>query len=122
MPRNRPFQVRSHRSGDLAFHGSNEKYPEDKTEKDLEKHCAPAIRGHMKDFLANIATRGRPVADIEQGCISSASSILANLSLQLGRTLKWDPTKFQVVGDKEANQLLRRPYRAPWVHPDPAKV
>src|ERR1035441_6183904 len=28
-----------------------EQYPEDKTERDLEKHCAPAIRGHMKDML-----------------------------------------------------------------------
>ena len=99
-----------------------EQFPEDKTEKDLEQHCAPAIRGHMKDLLANIATRGKPVADIEQGCISSASCILANVSLQLGRSLAWDAAKGQVVGDEEANRLLRRPYRAPWVHPEAAKV
>ena len=37
-----------------------EQYPEDKTEKDLEQHVAPAIRGHMKDFLAAIETRGKP--------------------------------------------------------------
>ena len=30
-------------------------YPEDKTEKDLETHVAPAIRGHMKNFLECIA-------------------------------------------------------------------
>jgi predicted dehydrogenase len=94
-----------------------EEFPEDKTEKDLEKHCAPAIRGHMKDLLSCIATRGRPVADIEQGCISSASCILANIAMQLGRTLTWDPATFKVVGDDEANKLLARPYRAPWVHP-----
>ena len=99
-----------------------EQYPEDKTEKDLEQHCAPAIRGHMKNLLANIATRGKPVADIEQGYISSASSILANVSMQLGRSVKWDAAKGQVIGDEEANRLLRRPYRAPWVHPDAAKV
>ena len=99
-----------------------EQFPEDKTEKDLEKHVAPAIRGHMKDLLRNIASRGRPVADIEQGYISSASSILANLSLQLGRSLAWDPVKGQVVGDEEANRLLRRTYRAPWVHPEVATV
>ncbi len=99
-----------------------EKYPEDKTEKDLEKHCASAIRGHMKDLLACIASRGKPVADIEQGHISTTSSILANLSMQLGRTLAWDVAKGQVIGDEEANRLLRRPYRAPWVHPDPATV
>src|ERR1051325_5460783 len=66
-----------------------EQYPEDKTEKDLERHVAPAIRGHMKNLLSCIATREKPVADIEQGYISSASSILANLSMQLGRTLAW---------------------------------
>ena len=64
----------------------------------------------------------RPVADIEQGVISSVSCILANLSLQLGRSLEWDAVKNQVVNDPEANQLLRRPYRAPWVHPEPDKV
>jgi len=99
-----------------------EQFPEDKTEKDLEKHCAPAIRGHMKDLLHCMATRGRPVADIEQGYISSASSILANLSMQLGRSLTWDPAQGRVVGDEEANRLLRRPYRAPWVHPDPVRA
>jgi predicted dehydrogenase len=113
-------------SNGKALHGEPlfeyEKYPEDRTEKDLEQHCASAIRWHMQDFLRNIASRGRPAADIEQGCISSASCILANLALQTGRTLAWDPDKWQVVGDDEANKLLRRPYRAPWTHPDPSQV
>ncbi|MGY8694255.1 MAG: gfo/Idh/MocA family oxidoreductase, partial [Verrucomicrobiia bacterium] len=99
-----------------------EQYPEDKTEKALEKHVAPAIRGHMKDFLNCIANRSRPVADIEEGHISSASCILANLSMQLGRSLKWDPIAHRVIGDDEANALLARPYRSPWIHPDPNNV
>ena len=57
------------------------------------------------------------MADIEQGYISSASCILANMSQQLGRTLTWDPEKHQITGDDEANKLLKRPYRAPWTHP-----
>jgi predicted dehydrogenase len=99
-----------------------EQYPEDKTEKDLERHVAPAIRGHMNDLLACMKTRGRPVADIEEGYQSTAACILANLSQQLGRSLEWDHAKGVVVGDGEANRLLRRAYRAPWVHPDPASV
>jgi len=94
-----------------------DKYPEDKTEKDLERHVASAVRWHMKDLLANIATRGRPVADIEQGYMSTASCILANLSMKLGRELTWDPEKNQVNNDDEANRLLRREYTAPWQHP-----
>jgi predicted dehydrogenase len=99
-----------------------EQFPEDRTEKDLERHVAPAIRAHMKDFLACVESRQKPVADIEQGCMSATACILANLSMQLGRTLQWDQAKGVVVGDAEANKLLRRPYRGPWVHPDPAKV
>jgi predicted dehydrogenase len=105
-----------------AIHGDVvmelDKYPEDKTEKDLEKNVAPAIRVHMADFLQAIAKRGKPVADIEEGHISTASCILANLSMQLGRSLTWDATKQQVAGDEEANKLLRRPYRKPWIHPE----
>ncbi len=99
-----------------------EQFPEDRTEKDLERHVAPAIRGQMKNFLECIGSRGTPVADIEQGYISATSCLLANLSLRLGRSLQWDHAKGEVVGDPEANRLLRRPYRGPWVHPDPRSV
>jgi predicted dehydrogenase len=95
-----------------------EQYPEDKTEKDLEKHVAPAIRHHMQNFLASIDARGRPVSDIEQGYISTASCIVANNSMKLGRSLTWNPDKQEVVNDREANALLRRTYRQPWVHPE----
>jgi predicted dehydrogenase len=94
-----------------------DEYPEDRTEKDLETHIAPASRRHMKDFLAAIDTRGKPVADIGEGYISTASCLLANVSLQLGRTLSWDPQAGKVLGDEEANRRLTRPYRSPWTHP-----
>ena len=76
----------------------------------------------MRDFLTAIGSRGRPVADISEGFISTTSCILANMALQLGRTLTWDAAKGRVVGDDEANRLLRRPYRSPWVHPEPDRV
>jgi hypothetical protein len=76
----------------------------------------------MQDFLKAVANRGKPVADIEQGTTSSIASILANLSMQLGRTLEWDAKAGRVKDDREANRLLARPYRKPWVHPEPGKV
>ncbi len=94
------------------------KYPDEKTEPDLEKHVAEANRRHQRDFLQAIASRGKPVADIEQGHISTASCLLANLSMKLGRALSYDPKKRIVVGDAEATRLLRRPYRKPWAHPE----
>ena len=93
------------------------KFPEDKTEKRIEYHVAPAIREHMKDLLRCVASRGRPRADIAGGSTSTSMCVLANLSLQLKRSLTWDEAGGRVIGDEEANKLLARPYRAPWVHP-----
>ena len=99
-----------------------EKYPEDLTEERIELNAAPATRLHMLDFLAAIEKGTRPVADIEEGHISTAACILANISMQTGRPVVYDPKKRQIVGDAEANALLQRPYRKPWVHPDPNNV
>lgn len=96
-----------------------EQYPEDVTEPRIELNAAPATRRHMLDFLAAIHSRGRPVADIEEGHISTASCILANLAMQVERPLVYDPGQRCVVGDAEATRLLRRPYRQPWRHPQP---
>jgi hypothetical protein len=54
--------------------------------------------------------------------MSASACILANLSMKLGRSITWDHAKGMVVGDDEANKLLRRPYRGPYVHPDPKNV
>lgn len=95
-----------------------EQYPEDVTEKGIELNAAPATRRHMIDFLAAIEKRSRPIADIEEGHISTASCILANVSMELGgRPLVYDPQKRVVAGDEEATNLLSRPYREPWKHP-----
>lgn len=94
-----------------------EKYPEDKTEKDLEQHVASAVRVHQQDLLRAIVKRSKPVSDIEQGHISTASCILANMAMKLGRSLAYDPLKKEIAGDPEANKLLIRPYRDPYSHP-----
>ncbi len=85
-----------------------DKYPTDLSDqKDwaLELHVASAIRGHMRDLLNAIDNRSLPVADIEQGHISSASCILANNSLTLDRSIHFDPATHTVVNDDEANKL-----------------
>jgi predicted dehydrogenase len=88
---------------------------------DVKKYEAtniyPAGRAHMKNFLACVASRERPVADIEEGHLSTSLCELGNLSQKLGRSLTWDAKKEQVVNDDEANKHLRREYREPWVYP-----
>ena len=97
-----------------------DKYPTDTTDAKkwrLELHVASAIRGHMRNFLNAIDNRSKPIADIEQGHISSASCFLANHSLALSRSLNFDPDTHTVINDPEATQTLARPYRDPYVHP-----
>lgn len=100
-----------------------EKYPEDLKEPRIELHAAPATRLHMLNFLEAIDKGIKPVADIEEGHISTASCILANISMQLGgRALVYDPVRKEVAGDAEATALLQRKYREPWVHPLPGTI
>ena len=85
-----------------------EKYPEDNTEERIELNAAPATRRHMLDFLGAIEKRSLPVADIEQGHISTASCILANIAAEIGREVVYDPKKHVVVKDSEATKLLQK--------------
>jgi predicted dehydrogenase len=94
-----------------------EKFPEDATEQRIELNAAPATRRQLLDFLRAVESRGRPVADVEEGHISTASCILANVAMKLGRTLAYDPATRCVPGDAEATALLQRAYRAPWQRP-----
>jgi predicted dehydrogenase len=69
---------------------------------------------HARNFLDCIKSRKLPICDVEEGHYTMVMCHLANISTKLGRTLRWDSAKEEVIGDKEANQLLSRPYRKPW--------
>lgn len=99
-----------------------DQYPEDLEHKRTELFAAPATRRHMRNFLQARQEEKKPVADIEQGYISSACCILANLSMELGRSLQWDAQTGRVAGDPEANEQLARTYRGDWQHPTPENV
>ena len=99
-----------------------DKYPADVAHKATELFAAPATRAHMRNFVAARRDGVKPVADIEEGHISSACCIMANLSMELGRSLAWDAKAGRVIGDDEANQRLARKYRGPWQHPTPESV
>lgn len=94
-----------------------DRYPEDLTEPDIELHVASATRGQMIDFLHAIETKTLPVADILQGHISTASCILANVSMDIKRPIIYDVENKIIKDDEAATALLARTYREPWVHP-----
>ncbi len=72
------------------------------------------FRRHARDFLDAIRTRRDPASGLEDGHRVATACHLANLSLRLGRKLRWDARRESVAADPEADAMLERPYRAPW--------
>ncbi|MCA9258444.1 MAG: gfo/Idh/MocA family oxidoreductase, partial [Planctomycetales bacterium] len=100
-----------------SFVDQRDAYPQDVEHQETELFAAPATRAHMRDFLAARHEGRRPVSDIEEGHISTACCLLANVSMKVGRSLVWDVENQRIAGDDEANALLARSYRAPWERP-----
>jgi predicted dehydrogenase len=74
---------------------------------------------HQDNFIECVRSRRQPNAPAEQGHYSTLLSHLANISLQVGsKKLIFDAQTETFVGTPEANQHLKRSYRAPWVIPD----
>ncbi len=99
-----------------------EKYPEDVQHKETELFAAPANRRNLLNFVQSRQNGQRPVADIEEGHISTACCIMANLSMELGRSFSYESETGKIIGDEEANRRLTRAYRSPWEHPTPENV
>jgi predicted dehydrogenase len=75
---------------------------------------------HMRNFIASVKSRKHTDlnSDIEEGHYSAALCHLANVSYRVGRKLNFDPATEKFVGDNEANKLLTREYRKPFVVPE----
>jgi predicted dehydrogenase len=69
---------------------------------------------NKRDWLDCMRSRRRPFCEVEDGHRVAVVCNLANISLRLGRTIRWDPEAERVVGDPEASAMCVRPYRAPW--------
>ncbi|HVQ27546.1 MAG TPA: hypothetical protein VMV01_20315, partial [Planctomycetota bacterium] len=69
---------------------------------------------HVRNFIDCVKSRKAPISDLASSHRSSVPCHLANLALRLGRTLRWDDAKQDVVGDPEASKLLTKEYRSPW--------
>jgi predicted dehydrogenase len=72
---------------------------------------------HIKNFVACIKSRETPTGDVELGHKSITVPHLANIAYRLNRHIKWDAAAEKIVGDPEAQALVGRAYRAPWVLP-----
>lgn len=74
----------------------------------------PRVRNHHNNWLDCIASRERPICDVEIGHRSVTVCHLGNIALRLGRPLNWDPEREEFVGDEQANLLCTKPMRSPW--------
>ena len=70
-----------------------------------------AIVNHMANFFDCVRSRRQTISDIESQHRSVTTCHLGNISMWLGRPLKWDPEAEQFIGDAEANARLRRDQR-----------
>jgi hypothetical protein len=66
---------------------------------------------HMRNFYECVVTREQPISDVYTHHRAMTTCHLANISMRLGRALKWDPQAEQIVGDPQANQWLSREQR-----------
>jgi predicted dehydrogenase len=70
-----------------------------------------ALDTHMANFFECVRDRGLPVSDVYSHHRAMTTCHLANIAMRLGRSLKWDPSAEQIVGDDEANSFQRREQR-----------
>ena len=83
------------------------------TNKDKEN-----IKEMWIDFISSIRNKSvNTICDMQAGHRSTNMSLLGIAAMKAGRTLLWDGQKEVFVGDKEADKLLKREYRKPWVYP-----
>ena len=80
---------------------------------------ATAGDAHFENFINAVRSRKREDlnAEIEEGALSCNLVHLANISYRLGRTIHWDSKKLECTNDDEANKMLTRAYRSPFVVP-----
>lgn len=83
-------------------------------EKDKSGDAKDQYVRHTRNFLDCVKSRKEPISDLEGGHRITTVCHLANLSLRMGRKLRWDAAREEIAGDAETAAMLVRPYRAPW--------
>lgn len=86
-------------------------YKHDNLDRQPRMGKLDAIVNHMGNFFDCVKTRKTPIADVMSQHRSVSTCHLANISMRLGRKLKWDPEDEVFLGDNEANQYQRREQR-----------
>lgn len=100
--------------GPLPIFMADDPLPRTKPAVDNSGDSATQYLAHAQNFIDCIKSRAVPISDLASGHRSATACHLANLSLRLGRSLRWNDSKGEITDDKQANELLTLGYRAPW--------
>ena len=115
--------------GDIRYEGTEGTMMAGRNNTIIGKHSKPKTRveipgyswfnpwenrGIFGDFVYCVKTRQQPFRSIEAAHRAATIAHLGNIVYWLGRPIKWDPVKEEIVGDPEATKWLDRPKRSPW--------
>ena len=70
--------------------------------------------GHKEDWFEGIRTGKKTIMNIDAAVGVASLCVLGNLAFILGRPLKWDQARGEIIGDAEARRLMVRPQRYPY--------
>ena len=87
------------------------------TEKEEFKVAVDMGTLQMADFLEAVRTRKPASCTIEDGYMTTTTVQLGMIAYESGSVVKWDAESERIVDNATATALLKRDYRAPWVHP-----
>jgi predicted dehydrogenase len=88
--------------------------PRTESLEDRSGNARDQFKRHVRNFLDCVKSRAQPLSDLEGSHRVATACHLANISLRLGRKIRWDAQREEIIGDAEASKLLTRAYRAPW--------
>ncbi len=74
-------------------------------------------RDHYQNFLDCVKSRALTITPCEVAHRSASVGHLGVIAIETGHRIKWDPAAETIIGDPEAERLLSRSYRKPWVLP-----
>ena len=100
-----------------TFYPTNSRDPIVHEKSELQEPDGHNLTLLWADFIEALEKKHAPTAGIELAHRSSVLPLLGMVSWRAGRSIDWDGDKEQILNDPKANELLQRPYRAPWKYP-----
>jgi predicted dehydrogenase len=104
----------------IKGYGTYETYLGEKREKGPSRSEGGELTLHFKNWFDAIRSRDMSIQNgpVETGHLSSALAHLGNISYRLGCQLDFDPVAERFTGNEDANNMLSREYRYPYVLPE----